>query len=153
MLTGQPSLLDLDCAKVLGWPAEVGDWREARIGRWIEESGADVFALPFMPGPRLRVFATAVARMDENAWANPPARAELLKQLGQAGTNGCGVTTNLFPEWYAELAVMNLDGPLPYYCAFRTAEGTVGLLQITGLTEDPPGVKIRYKLVRNMAKE
>lgn len=145
---GQPSLLDLDRGEVLVWPTEVGDWHEARIGRWIEESGADVLALPPMPGLRLGVLATAVAPMDQNAWANPPTRAELLEQLGQAGTNWCGVATNLVSELHAELAVMNLDCPLPFYCAFRTAEGTVGLLEISGFTEKPGGVKLRYKLVQ-----
>ena len=32
---------------------------------------------------------------------------------------------------------------------FRTREGGVGLLQITGFTEDPRGVRLRYKLVQN----
>ncbi|TWU37851.1 Serine/threonine-protein kinase PknB [Novipirellula aureliae] len=31
---------------------------------------------------------------------------------------------------------------------FKTREGSYGLLQITGFTDDPPGVKIRYKIVR-----
>ena len=32
--------------------------------------------------------------------------------------------------------------------AFETDEGTRGVLQVVGLTEKPPGVKLRYKLVR-----
>lgn len=31
--------------------------------------------------------------------------------------------------------------------AFKTREGGVGILQIIGFTEDPPGVKIRYRMV------
>jgi hypothetical protein len=31
---------------------------------------------------------------------------------------------------------------------FKTREGGMGILQITGFTENPPGVKIRYKLVQ-----
>lgn len=31
---------------------------------------------------------------------------------------------------------------------FKTREGTIGILQITGFTENPRGVKIRYKLVQ-----
>ena len=34
-------------------------------------------------------------------------------------------------------------------CLFRTRSGKLGVLQITGFTDNPPGVKIRYKLVRN----
>lgn len=35
--------------------------------------------------------------------------------------------------------------------AFKTREGSIGLLQITGHTENPRGVKIRYKLVQPSA--
>jgi hypothetical protein len=36
---------------------------------------------------------------------------------------------------------------------FRTREGGKGLLRIIGRSEDPPGVRIRYKLVRVSAAE
>jgi serine/threonine protein kinase len=39
--------------------------------------------------------------------------------------------------------------PLPATFAFRSASGDLGLLQITGFTENPRGVKLRYKLVRD----
>ncbi len=39
--------------------------------------------------------------------------------------------------------------PSPSSFLFQTREGGVGLLQITGFTEDPRGVKIGYKLVQN----
>ena len=32
---------------------------------------------------------------------------------------------------------------------FQTREGAMGVLQITGFTDNPRGVKIRYKLVQN----
>jgi hypothetical protein len=32
---------------------------------------------------------------------------------------------------------------------FKTREGNVGLLQITGVIQNPPGVKLRYKLLRD----
>jgi hypothetical protein len=32
---------------------------------------------------------------------------------------------------------------------FETRKGLKGILQITGFTENPRGVKIRYKLVQN----
>jgi hypothetical protein len=38
---------------------------------------------------------------------------------------------------------------LPQTICFKTGEGKLGILQITGFTENPPGVKIRYKLVQN----
>ena len=40
------------------------------------------------------------------------------------------------------------DAKLPKTYLFKTPKRTIGLLQITGFTENPPGVKLRYKLVR-----
>ena len=40
------------------------------------------------------------------------------------------------------------DGKLPQTFAFETREGSQGVLQITGFTENPRGVKLRYKLVQ-----
>ncbi len=40
-------------------------------------------------------------------------------------------------------------GDLPATFAFRTREGGMGILQIVGFTEDPKGVKIRYKMVQD----
>ena len=34
---------------------------------------------------------------------------------------------------------------------FQTREGSIGILQITEVTDNPRGVKIRYKLVQNGA--
>ena len=50
-----------------------------------------------------------------------------------------------------KMAVMRADGELPATFVFRTREGGRGILKITGVTENPPGVKIRYKLVRTAA--
>ncbi len=44
------------------------------------------------------------------------------------------------------------EGPLPRPYIFKTKTGGVGLLQITGFTENPRGVKIRYKLVNSAGK-
>ncbi len=41
---------------------------------------------------------------------------------------------------------MSGRGDLPATFAFKTREGAVGLLQITGFAENPPGVRVRYKL-------
>ena len=43
-------------------------------------------------------------------------------------------------------------GELPVTVGFKTREGGTGILQITGLTENPRGVKIRYKLVEPAIK-
>ena len=48
-----------------------------------------------------------------------------------------------------KIALMLSDGKFPATFVFKTREGGTGLLQITGFTENPRGVKIRYKLVQN----
>lgn len=40
---------------------------------------------------------------------------------------------------------------LPQTCFFKTGTNLLGILQVTGFTEDGRGLKIRYKLVRNVA--
>ena len=48
-----------------------------------------------------------------------------------------------------------MDGPvlvfpkLPACYVIKTWQGAVGVLQIAGFTDNPPGVKVRYKLVQN----
>jgi hypothetical protein len=46
-----------------------------------------------------------------------------------------------------QLSAEKNNNPPAY--VFKTPAGTTGLLQITGYTENPRGVKIRYKLVQN----
>ena len=61
-------------------------------------------------------------------------------------------TTLRHPE-AIELADVSylLPSPLttPFVLSFQTSEGSMGLLQILSFTGNPPGVKLRYKLVQN----
>jgi hypothetical protein len=45
-------------------------------------------------------------------------------------------------------AAMSAAGRLPATYVFQTREGGRGLLQITEFTDNPPGLKLRYKLVK-----
>jgi serine/threonine protein kinase/tetratricopeptide (TPR) repeat protein len=146
-MAGQPSLLDLDRGDPVRWPVEAGDWNGRRTGQWIEESGADLLATLGLPGPRLGIFGMSLAPADQASWTNGSTRAALLERIARAGTNWCGAPTDTIAEMHEDLRIMNLDCPLPATFAFRTAEGAMGLLQITGFTENPRGVKLRYKLV------
>jgi hypothetical protein len=51
-------------------------------------------------------------------------------------------------EGLKEVAETRSPKTLPATFLFKTREGGVGVLQITGFTDNPPGVKIRYKLVQ-----
>ncbi|HLP77702.1 MAG TPA: hypothetical protein VK327_12380, partial [Candidatus Paceibacterota bacterium] len=58
-------------------------------------------------------------------------------------------------DFYLEMAkpgtpvVMSGRGELPVTFVIRTHEGSRGVVQITGFAENPPGVKIRYKLMQS----
>jgi serine/threonine protein kinase len=57
------------------------------------------------------------------------------------------VSTNAhFAVWFSS------DG-LSHPTVFKTRKGALGLLQITGFTDNPRGVKLRYKLVRKPGSE
>src|ERR1051325_11977850 len=49
----------------------------------------------------------------------------------------------------ARRIVLSGSGGLPKTFAFQTREGGRGILQITAITENPRGVKLRYKLVED----
>ncbi|MFM2294951.1 MAG: hypothetical protein RLZZ350_1364, partial [Verrucomicrobiota bacterium] len=65
-------------------------------------------------------------------------------------------STRLKHPDHVELAEVSylLPEPLnmPYALSFQTHEGAQGVLQITGFTEKPRGVKLRYKLVQAAGK-
>ena len=65
-------------------------------------------------------------------------------------TPASAVASLLPPYTNVRLALQKLfsEGDLPATFAFKTGAGGMGLLQITGFTEDPRGVKLRYKLVQ-----
>ena len=43
--------------------------------------------------------------------------------------------------------LFHANGSFPETCVFRTRDGGIGILQLTGYVSEPPGVKIRYKFV------
>jgi serine/threonine protein kinase len=87
--------------------------------------------------------------------------------LGMSGTVLYGARASLGDQWEnltdtnglatvrhnttSDGVIQGIDCPdqLPQTVFFKTGAGRLGLLQITGFTEHPPGVKIRYKLVQN----
>jgi len=114
---------------------------------WLENEGMDV-RLTTDPRPnepiKLTYYNMTVAPMTSNAWVTAEPR-EVIKSLGS-------------PALKTEPPPL-LGGPIVRYFfpvqdrtdsySFRTREGGMGLLQITGFTDNPRGVKIRYKLVQN----
>jgi serine/threonine protein kinase len=64
-----------------------------------------------------------------------------------------GISTAMFDQLAGsprqETVLLNAKASMPPTWLFQTREGSIGVLQITGFTENPRGVKIRYKLVQN----
>jgi predicted Ser/Thr protein kinase len=143
-IAGQESLFDLDRVQKIAWPPETGDWNQGRIGRWIDESGADLLVPVPLPHPRLVLFATKLVPVDESLWTESPDRTTLLDTV-LAGS-GERLEMEALSSMHREMHGIRVPDRLPATFAFRTAEGTAGLLQITGLTDDSAGAQFRYKI-------
>ena len=98
--------------------------------------------------PRTGVIAMSLAPADASRWTNPPSRAEVVEMISQAGAHWCGAPTNTVSDLGEDVSVMNLDCPLPVTYAFRTVEEP-GLLTDYRCRQQPPSVRIRYKLVES----
>ena len=98
--------------------------------------------------PKLKGFANlgmnASPIYGENSWDEIPATAVVEQFSGPLANAQYEEGISFFPAKYNE--------PFPPIWLFLTHdESNMGMLQISGFTENPPGVKIRYKLVQNGA--
>ena len=94
----------------------------------------------------LTVFNMTLSDFPSDNW-NAAAPAEVQAVLGKA--------TSLPHPQNRELAKRTYllpEAPGSPLLAFSTTDGAQGLLQITGFTENPRGVKFRYKLVQSEKK-
>ncbi len=112
------------------------DSNEQRL-KWVTDHGVDLLVVNKggfkwnLVGPDLKV-----ARLAEGQWdqATPE---ELRRALA-------AVVMDTEDGWPFHAVQDRLAKPLDF--AFQSGNGTMGLLQITGYTEKPRGVKLRYKL-------
>ena len=117
--------------------------RDARIDEWIESSGVDL----------------AIHLKSAN-WGFVPLNTRLI--FHQTGNESPDYFAQLSPEKVRSVIeapestrdyVVSLGGGVSAYPVsasyiFQTRQGAMGVLNITGFTNNPPGVKIRYKLLR-----
>ena len=109
--------------------------RDRGFSEWGKTSGADAQGNPG--------FGMVVLRYPKEAWdALSPGDLLMNELLVQGKPSG-------FP--YGAMDANGEEPPATY--AFKTREGGIGLLQIIGFTQAPPGVKIRYKMVQGLAAE
>jgi hypothetical protein len=137
--TGLPSLADLDRGMVMA--PEPGRFRgDNPAGRaWLMQKGLDLMACAHTDSgdQGLVVYDMAVARIDNRRF-DPADRREAERAIDAAREHG----------ETAHAGVLSVQKELPVTYAFRTREGSVGVVQIDEAhTQDTPAVfRIRYKL-------
>jgi len=130
--TNAPMMIDFDSGSLLAGPAAIWaeDTKDQRA--WMETNGVDALGvIPQVNG--LVALDMKVAAVPPSAWDMVP-EPDFTNQLAGVTareTTGLSGQVGSVSTWY-----------------FQTRKGRMGVLQITGLAENPPGVKIRYKLAQ-----
>ena len=171
--TNQDCALDLDTGNLLTPPQNVlkqftiekwnehygnrdhADWKE--IQDWARSSGADLICSPSEIGQLKKEGPTLLNsyKTAEGAdyWTMSAINlVRLINKKVEFDSQPGGSVGKFRLGRFEPLTTTTLnmfDAQLPQTFGFETREGSQGVLQITGLTENPRGVKIRYKLVQN----
>jgi serine/threonine protein kinase len=136
--------LDLETGRTVALDRDLDSWPEDRRSRWIKESGMDLYvnSAPWRlltPGAN----ATRLVLVSNTAWTAMD-REQFDRELIRGNA---GVPTESTSQVTVHVLGTNPAPPLTF--TFATANDARGLLQITGFTDNPRGVKLRYKLVQN----
>jgi serine/threonine protein kinase/formylglycine-generating enzyme required for sulfatase activity len=133
--------LQLSSGEVRSLPASARPYDSRH--EWMESNQTDLL-LDFAAHQRIMTRkGVRLADFSGDRWAiaTPGAIRQALEfeaaGLGHDASSGAGT------YW------MNRTPKFPVTLAFETGEGLRGLLQITGFSDNPPGVKIRYKTVQD----
>ena len=124
-------MIDFGSGALLAGPAAMWAADTSAQQAWMQTNGVD--ALAVIPGVNGLVGLDMKAvSVPVEAWNDLSAVsvAEQLAQTNSKNTILLGPGKSLPPTWL-----------------FQTRKGSAGILQITGFTENPGGVKLRYKLV------
>jgi len=101
---------------------------------WLKTMGIDAVSM-YTGVYGLCGFEMIVVPVEKEMWNTSPEQVIKFISGGEPGTP----------------ANISGKGELPATYFFKTREGGIGVLQITGFNENPKGVKIRYKMVENSA--
>ena len=112
-----------------------GPEKDSAVGDWLAHADLDIAFIGAYDG--FYTMTRDMATMPRGSWeqATPASVAEALHDNGQDVAARFGDAS-----W--------LNNPTNYTYTFKTRDGFVGLLQVVGFNETPPGVKLRYKLFR-----
>ena len=142
--------LDLDTGKVWKQPKDMDEWSDAGLTEWVTQNGIDLF-VDHGPGGRWGLLTTLptelrLGRVPNDKW-------QVISEADLRHT----LTNSLLPLEVVErgslkIVMLPKEAQPPPTLAFQTSTGGLGLLQVTGFTENPLGLKIRYKLVQKSGK-
>lgn len=129
----ESGVIDLDSGRWIAWPAQMPDWNEDAIDRWLKNVGADCVSPPDVAdGAGLGVLRMRMAHLPPDAWINTPARNEVVAALS---------ATNIAAA--SRPAVRLQIGPKPAVYAFCTAAGSAGVMQPVA---EGGHIVLRYKI-------
>ena len=121
---------------------------------YFNEKGVDMIAIgdpklvPQSSGLNCKL-GTFAMPVDESDWDSAPAAAVLSHATNLPSMSEPIKTT---PEFSKMTVILTSeDGVFPKTFIFHTRTGSAGILEITGFSDNPRGVKIRYKLVQPSA--
>jgi len=128
--------IDLDKGKLFSPPAGLNLSDTNAFATWLRSNGVDAMGETSVSVRGLVGIDMIVRPLAGPQWESLKPQAALENEVLKQGTPGSPV-------------FLSAKGELPQTFLFRTREGGTGLLQITGFTNNPRGVKIRYKLVQS----
>jgi hypothetical protein len=113
-----------------------GPERDSAAAAWLAKADKDFAFVGSYDG--FLSMTRDMATLDRNAWeqAMPASVVQVLHDNGQDVAARFGDASRL-------------NNPANYTYAFKTRDGFLGLLQVIAFTENPSGVKIRYKLFQS----
>jgi serine/threonine protein kinase len=128
--SGQASFLDLDANRIL--PAYTGSATD--FEGWRKTNGVDLAIASLSPDEEgMDGFNLAVRQVADQRWLSLTPQ-EILEELNNASDGAS----------YAPKAFLKVG----YTYSFVTREFGLGLLQVTGLTDKPRGITVRYKMMQ-----
>jgi len=115
-----------------------GPEKDSATSAWMENAGMDFAYVGEYDG--FYGMTKDMITLKRDSWENysPEQLVESLRDSGQD-----------VGEKFGDSSLLN--NPTNYTYGFKTREGSLGLLQITGFTDNPSVAKIRYKLIQPIA--
>lgn len=136
--TNEPEILDLETGRMTRQePLERFKFRADAIMNWIRAKGLDISCNIWSTGATCITYDMTTVGVAGKCW-DKITEEEI---LGNAA---------LAPKSHSPRRLLVLGKNRPDTYIFRTGEGTLGILQIVGLSEHRGGVKIRYKMINPM---